>query len=469
MKRIFAVLLAAALLLTGCGVQVKIADPSALTETTVLFYPQDAFAAREGTLLTLEEVADAWSETLFPRTHIYDELFPGDGVLLLQLLDYCFANGYQGFSVLPSVLKAEPLTPQQRQAMEFMYRIDGGKVLALDNDPDVEGAACTTFWYKCSRSREDTMKMFAEGLAAAREIAAQLPTGGNDYETALAVFNYLAEHVKYGDKDSYYFNFGHHLYDALIGGVCICSGYSDAMYYLCNLCGVECLGVYGLAASDIDGGLEDHAWNMILLDGSWYCCDPTWNADMDMDLPIFFAVSEHALQMLGRHTPTGEYTDTPLIPSCEDCFDPVAVWNGTVEGALQSWLWYAGYAQNFPAYLLLALGLPLEALEQPDASGYAKCNVAYAAFLERTEDFMTADCFLSLLAPDRFCEIDGLLAANMAAAWSAPVYHLASVSVPNNGVYTAALETADGTTAQAEFTVEQVGGLYRIVTITFTP
>ena len=280
-------------------------------------------------------MSSAPEEALLPRTHLYDEMFPGDGALLLRLLDYALANGYQGFSVKEGTVPAPDA--KQFRALEFAYWIDGGGILALEKD------GCLTVWHSCQR--DDEMEKFSLGLAAARELAARIPRG-DDWETANWIFTWLAENVTYADRTPYYFKRGHMLYDALVEKDCLCSGYANAMYYLCNLCGVECLNVYGLAKdSETPGGLADHLWNYVRIYGSWYVCDPTANAAMQAGVNVAFALSFDNMQAVGGNEPTGEYTDSSMLPACETLFDPPAVWNASPEGALRSWLWFA-HARN---------------------------------------------------------------------------------------------------------------------------
>ena len=52
--------------------------PEALEAGTVLFYRQADFEARQGVLLPLTLVRSAPEEALLPRTHLYDDMFPGD-------------------------------------------------------------------------------------------------------------------------------------------------------------------------------------------------------------------------------------------------------------------------------------------------------------------------------------------------------------------------------------------------------
>ena len=59
----------------------------------------------------------------------------------------------------------------------------------------------------------------------------------------------------------------------LVGGYGNCLGYSSTFQLLMDLSGVECITVVGAAF----GSREDHAWNMVKLDGEWYCVDVTWD------------------------------------------------------------------------------------------------------------------------------------------------------------------------------------------------
>lgn len=52
----------------------------------------------------------------------------------------------------------------------------------------------------------------------------------------------------------------------------ICLGYTTTFQLFMDLLGIECITVRGYAKQT-----EDHAWNMVKLDGDWYCVDVTWD------------------------------------------------------------------------------------------------------------------------------------------------------------------------------------------------
>ncbi len=441
--------------------EAALAGPEDLNADSVLLYRQEDFKAREGTLFSLEELRAAPEEALLPRTHIYDERFPGDGVMLLRLLDYCLANGYVGFSVPEGTV---PLPAgEQFKLLEFMYRIDGGKVNALTKD------GVTTVWYKCRADRSDTMEKFSEGLAAARRIAAEAPRG-DEWETVSWIFYYLGDHVSYGDRDTYYLYHGYHLHDALVEGSCVCSGYSDAMYYLCNLCGVECLSVWGLATSDlIPGGIDGHAWNCARINDLWYCFDPTGFAVSPRTVyPIFFGIPSFALSIIGGHRLTGDYDNNALIPACESSFDPVTVWNGTPEGALKSWLWYAAQAETFPANLLLCSGLGnAETQYVLLEDGSAATDLPYETFYAWTLRFMSEDCAARFIPAIFRRTEEGGVSLRLPAQSDLNLNSLIVDSFTENADGS---RTADLGAASAVFTVSQNDdGLYRIESIELTP
>lgn len=98
-----------------------------------------------------------------------------------------------------------------------------------------------------------------------------------DVEKELAAHDWLVTH---GDYDRTAVGnsrvFQEHAddpYGLLVKGYGICLGYASSFQLLMDLAGVECSTVVGAASSSS----QDHAWNMVKLDGEWYCVDVTWD------------------------------------------------------------------------------------------------------------------------------------------------------------------------------------------------
>ena len=65
-------------------------------------------------------------------------------------------------------------------------------------------------------------------------------------------------------------------YGLLYNHLGICLGYSGTFQLFMDLLGIECITVPGHSTNH-SGEMEDHAWNMVRLDGEWYCVDTTWD------------------------------------------------------------------------------------------------------------------------------------------------------------------------------------------------
>ena len=64
-------------------------------------------------------------------------------------------------------------------------------------------------------------------------------------------------------------------YGGLVNHTAVCLGYATTFQLLMDMAGVECITVVGASRSST----EDHGWNMVRLNGKWYCVDVTWDAN----------------------------------------------------------------------------------------------------------------------------------------------------------------------------------------------
>lgn len=96
-----------------------------------------------------------------------------------------------------------------------------------------------------------------------------------DFEKALILHDEIIRNVDYSYKDASDINGGrlssHTIMGVFSGSGAVCEGYAKAYQYLLNCAGIENIYVVG------KGSGEDHAWNLLFLEGKWYWCDITWN------------------------------------------------------------------------------------------------------------------------------------------------------------------------------------------------
>ncbi len=117
-------------------------------------------------------------------------------------------------------------------------------------------------------------------LQSCRDLLGEIITEEmSDYEKELAVHDWMIAWAEYDqaalsslpgaqptpDSDNPYGFF--------TGHAAICTGYTSTFQLLMDLLDIECVTVEGTAYN----GTEDHAWNMVRLDGDWYCVDVTWD------------------------------------------------------------------------------------------------------------------------------------------------------------------------------------------------
>lgn len=99
-----------------------------------------------------------------------------------------------------------------------------------------------------------------------------------EFEKELAVYDWLVEWGTYDDlsrnrEDHRGRPHNSDPYGMLTEGYGICLGYATTFQLLMDVAGVECITVVGASKEN----REDHAWNMVKLDGEWYCVDVTWS------------------------------------------------------------------------------------------------------------------------------------------------------------------------------------------------
>ncbi len=97
---------------------------------------------------------------------------------------------------------------------------------------------------------------------------------GNVYEDMKMVHDYLVESISYDSSISRPNIYN--IYGALINKECVCEGYARAYKYILDELNIPCILVIGTATNG-EGNTENHAWNYVKLNNSWYAIDVTWD------------------------------------------------------------------------------------------------------------------------------------------------------------------------------------------------
>ena len=141
----------------------------------------------------------------------------------------------------------------------------------------------------------------AEKLLTERET--EILTGGaslgSDYEKVKYVHDLLAETVEY-DLNA---PMNQSAYSAMVNGETVCAGYARAFQLLMQDFGIPCFYCTGFAG-------EDHAWNIVELDGKYYNVDVTWD---DVDPLNYHFFNKTDAEFAGTHVRTGL---SVYLPAC---------------------------------------------------------------------------------------------------------------------------------------------------------
>ncbi|WP_322906848.1 transglutaminase domain-containing protein [Paenibacillus sp. SGZ-1009] len=208
----------------------------------------------------------------------------------------------QPLSVLPTALAAGvSLTQQQLQFQKQMYNgltarkasfqvtyagnsdeLDQNIELAFDDanlqDPYTINTVVNYSWQVESDGITSTATMdvtYRESAAQSayvhKQVAAALKKiikpGMNDHLKVKAIHDWVVTKLKYDETEKKFT-----AYEGLKTGSTVCQGYAMLMYDMLKQAGFEANIVAGYV-----NDTEDHAWNMVKLDGKWYQIDPTWD------------------------------------------------------------------------------------------------------------------------------------------------------------------------------------------------
>ncbi len=138
------------------------------------------------------------------------------------------------------------------------YWVNNGLSYYLDDDAQIRRIKISV--PEDARYTLPQLRSYAESVAAS-------VAGCNTYEAFFAIYTDVANMATYGTAEG--------VDDQTISGIMtdhlgVCAGYADTFKFLCDAAGLPCIIVVGIANG------EDHAWNMIMIDGSAYWVDVTW-------------------------------------------------------------------------------------------------------------------------------------------------------------------------------------------------
>lgn len=114
------------------------------------------------------------------------------------------------------------------------------------------------------------------------EICAEMTPAWSDFQKFKLIHDTVVRECEYAEDGGNCYS----PYGCLVDKKAVCEGYSKAVMMLCDYAQIKCLPVVGEGFND-DGTFQAHLWNKIMLDGSWYNTDVTW------DDPVFDSADDY--------------------------------------------------------------------------------------------------------------------------------------------------------------------------------
>ena len=106
--------------------------------------------------------------------------------------------------------------------------------------------------------------------------------GMTDYDKELAIHDWIILNTRYDEgalsrfSDAQPDPDSENPYGLLVNKKAVCRGYTSTFQLFMDMLKIECVTVEG-TSTDTYGYTVEHAWNIVRLDGEWYCVDVTWN------------------------------------------------------------------------------------------------------------------------------------------------------------------------------------------------
>lgn len=135
---------------------------------------------------------------------------------------------------------------------------------------------------------------------------------GNTYQDIRLVHDYLVDNIEYDSSIS--LQNIYNIYGALVNGKAVCEGYARSFKYLMDELGIPCVLVIGTGTNS-EGQTEDHAWNYVEVNGSWYAIDTTWDDPILRGGGTLPSSAKYRYFLKGStefyqdHTPRGNFTE----------------------------------------------------------------------------------------------------------------------------------------------------------------
>ena len=128
----------------------------------------------------------------------------------------------------------------------------------------------------------------------------------NNYQKCKIIYNYICRNVTYDNAhvNNKSYKIKYSAYGAIINKTAVCQGISNLMYRMLLAEGIDCR----IVTSD------NHAWNIVKIDGKYYNCDATWDLATENNGVArydYFLISNNTMRDLKHDNTTSHIREYP--------------------------------------------------------------------------------------------------------------------------------------------------------------
>ena len=330
-----------------------------------------------------------------PRTRYFEQFMPEALVEgLLPVLDYAMAQGFSRFCIPTSQFHYGTM----QEAASFLaqtFNINGNGApggLEIQSFPQDDGKTLIFLLVTLGGMEERGLsESYLQGVDEAKRIVDAMPEGLDEEGKMLYLYQYLTDNVRY-DYDDYYTEQNWCLlYDALVRKKTVCAGFTEALYVMANLAGIECFTLRGYINLGASPG--NHIWNIARINGEYYQFDSTWDEGESPADYRYFGVSD--AWMLEHHTEYVTEFAKQYCPPCPENLLPPAFSPEDEQSPAYEIYWYYRL-RNARAYdperFLHYLGYEDDEIDaQGEVDGWVQTSVDLSEVFDILLGLMTTD------------------------------------------------------------------------------
>lgn len=278
-------------------------------EDGIIYYAEGVEASEIAVLKLSDEKDHEMIETIIKeyienRASIFEGYAPQQAAMVKDGI--VVVNGqYVALLICQDTSKAKSafLDCFKENSKDSELKVDDGEKQKSKVDGTYDSSAILLAWKTGDDSSLSKMNLTI--LNVAKDVLKkEINDSMSDYEKELAIHDWITDNSSFDysvfsrSSEQEFENGSDTPYGVLIEKEGMCHGYSSTFQLFMDILDIECITVYGIPNSN---GVE-HSWNMVKLDGYWYCVDVAWDDPIGGNPEhTYFNVTSQYLRESGIH------------------------------------------------------------------------------------------------------------------------------------------------------------------------